>query len=170
VSAIRTTGKQALTDLRRVIGVLREGEEDGARPQPTLAELPDLVAEARAGGTRVGLEMTLCAEDRLAPGAQLTVYRTVQEALTNVRKHAPRATVTVVVTADAEAVHVRVDDDGPAREPTSSPGYGLLGLRERAALYGGHLDAGPHAAGAGWFVRLDLPSPVAAHLPQPSAR
>src|SRR3954469_8316528 len=171
VAAIRATGKQALTDLRRVIGVLRDDSSSGVRPQPTLAELPDLVAETSAAGAQVTLDMSEATDDRLPPGAQLTVYRTVQEALTNARKHAPGAAVTVVVRTDRQGTHVRVDDDGPSREATTSPGFGLLGLRERAELYGGELSAGPRADGSGWSVRLDLPSQVSGQqVPQPSVR
>ena len=167
VAAIRATGKQALTDLRRVIGVLRDAGTGGVQPQPTLAELPDLVAEACAAGARVTLDMCQATDDALPPGAQLTVYRTVQEALTNARKHAPGAAVTVAVRADRQGMHVQVDDDGPPREPTTSPGFGLLGLRERAALYGGALSAGPRADGTGWSVRLDLPIQASVQVPQP---
>ena len=170
VAAIRATGKQALTDLRRVIGVLRDDSSSGVRPQPTLAELPDLVAETCATGAQVTLDMGEATDERLPPGAQLTIYRTVQEALTNARKHAPGAAVTVVVKTDRQGTHVRVDDDGPSREATTSPGFGLLGLRERAELYGGELSAGPRADGSGWSVRLDLPSQVSGQVPQPSVR
>ena len=171
VAAIRATGKQALTDLRRVIGVLRDDSSSGVRPQPTLAELPDLVAETCATGAQVTLDMGEATDERLPPGAQLTIYRTVQEALTNARKHAPGAAVTVVVKTDRQGTHVRVDDDGPSREATTSPGFGLVGLRERAELYGGELSAGPRADGSGWSVRLDLPSQVSGQqVPQPSVR
>lgn len=156
VSAIRATGKQALAELRRVIGVLRAAGDDETHPQPALADIPALVATLRAGG----MQVTLACEDgldELSPGLQLTVFRTIQEALTNVRKHAANATVAVAVHRAGDGVRVVVEDDGAGAETPGAPGFGLLGLRERADLYGGTLHAGPRPDGAGWSVRLDVP-------------
>lgn len=162
---IGDTGRQALSELRRVLGVLREA--DGPRagpelsPQPGLKDVDALCEGVRAAGLEV-VYRTAGDVDSLDSGVQLTVYRIVQEALTNTLKHAgagSRANLSVVV-ADARLT-IAVQDSGPpapaARAgPANEEGHGLVGMRERAALYGGHVSAGP--AGPGWTVRavLDL--------------
>ncbi|WP_312870209.1 sensor histidine kinase [Streptomyces himalayensis] len=140
----------ALVDLREVIGVLRAGPEEGERPQPELADIPGLVAEARAAGGSI--ELTGPPDGPAPPPmVERTAYRIVQEALTNARKHAPSAPVTVRVTggpADGLTVEVRnalPPDAGPPPHAGGSErgGQGLIGLAERARLAGGELDAGP---------------------------
>lgn len=157
VHAVRQTGKEALGELRRQLGVLRDGRSPGPGPLPGLAEITDLVATG--GGTYAdrpppGVEVP--------PGLGLTAYRTVQEALTNARRHAPGAPVTVSVTCVDGVLDILVADDGPGSSSTQGGGNGLPGMRERVEMYGGHLDAGP-AGGRGWRVhaRLPLPSPEA---------
>ncbi|MDT3396437.1 histidine kinase [Streptomyces sp. B1866] len=163
-SVIRDSAHQALQDLREVIGVLRApsgeaGAEDGdgapgapARPQPTLADLPRLVAESREAGMRVALRGT-AADARGVPGSTgRTAYRIVQEGLTNARKHAPGAEVTVTAAGAAgEGLMVEVRNPLPAREAAPSPipgaGQGLTGLAERAVLAGGRLECGPSEDG-----------------------
>lgn len=161
VGAIRATGKQALAELRRVIGVLRSANEDETHPQPSLADIPALVATVAAGGMEVSVDCDPGLDD-VPAGVQLTVFRTIQEALTNARKHAPHAAVTVAVHRTVDGLRVVVDDDGTARSVDAAPGYGLVGLRERADLYGGTLRAGPRPDGSGWRVQLDVP--VSGHV------
>ncbi|WP_329563799.1 sensor histidine kinase [Kitasatospora sp. NBC_01266] len=175
------TGRQALTDMRRFLGVLRADEPDALRhPQPGLGQLAALAAQVRAAGLPTELRLTGEAAG-ISPGAQLTVYRLVQESLTNTLKHAApgaRAQVTVDCTADLVTVEVR--DDGVAlHRPGSAadrgddwpgePGHGLAGMRERVAAYGGGLSAGPLPRG-GWRVAatLDLgPGPAPGPDPEP---
>jgi signal transduction histidine kinase len=161
---IGDTGRQALGELRRVLGVLREGPEQQLRPQPDLGELDRLLDGVRAAGLDVTCR-TAGDLNRLGPGLQLAVYRIVQEALTNTLKHAGAAAaeVTVEVTDDRQ-VRVRVRDHGSGgrgRPPDTEPvvHQGVLGIRERAALYGGTVTAGP-AADAGWLVDVVLKEPV----------
>ena len=165
LDAIGTTSRQALDDLRRLLGVLRDDEQEAVRdPQPTLADLDTLLTGVRKAGLSVQLDIRdEPTPQPLAPGAQLTVYRVVQEALTNTLKHAgPSARATVLLAYTPKELLVEVADTGtkntPAPSPSPSPslGQGLTGMRERAALYDGRLTCGPLPAG-GWRVRLRLP-------------
>jgi signal transduction histidine kinase len=149
---IQAKAHEALTDLRQVLGVLR-GDADRDRPQPTLADLDQLLAEARETGMVVVLDDRL---DGHRPAEQVgrTLYRIVQEGLTNARKHAPGAHVTISLEGDeTEGVTVRVRNARPVGVPTRSQaprsGLGLVGLRERAALAGGTLDVEDTAQGFG---------------------
>lgn len=154
LDAIGTTSRQALTELRRLLGTLTADRT----PQPGLAELPSLIEGVRKAGLPVETTLDDCGR-ALSAGAELTVYRVVQEALTNTLKHAgPRASATVTVRPGPEAVTVTVTDTGNGARPVVS-GRGLTGMRERAALYDGTLDCGPLPAdtGPGWRVRLRLP-------------
>lgn len=163
---IGETGRQALDELRRVLGVLREDvlredtdREDGAQaplsPQPGLAEVERMLAGVRSAGLTVSYR-TSGDLQRLGPGLQLAVYRIVQEALTNTLKHAGAGTAAkVAVTVDGDEVRVQVADSGPAdnrRRTNTGPagGHGVVGIRERAGLYGGVVTAGPD--GDGWAV------------------
>ncbi|MFF3335234.1 sensor histidine kinase [Streptomyces sp. NPDC002888] len=173
------TGRQAMGELRRVLGVLRGGQEDVRllSPQPGIPDLDPLVARVRAAGLTVTYR-TVGDLDALGGGVQLTVYRIVQESLTNTLKHAGTgSTAEVSVTADAGTVRIRVTDTGvppgaPAPTPaesgqrTDDPGNGLVGIRQRAAMYGGAVTVGPRDTGHGWMVdvTLDVPS-----TPHPSA-
>ncbi|WP_421106062.1 sensor histidine kinase [Streptomyces sp. NEAU-S77] len=162
-AVIRESAHLALSDLREVIGVLRAGPE-GERPQPQLADLERLVAEGRAAGGRI--ELTGPPEGPAPPPVVgRTAYRIVQECLTNARKHAPGATVTVRVAGTPEdrltvEVH-NTPPPGPAPDAHSGAGggQGLVGLAERARLAGGELTAGP--AEGGFRVRAWLPWPAA---------
>jgi signal transduction histidine kinase len=152
--AISATGKRALAELRRLLGVLRDDQVDPLAPQPGVAQIGELVDGAR----RAGLEVHLRVSDlpqQLPVGVDLSAYRIVQEALTNVAKHAGPARVTVTVDHDGDDLRVEVADDGLA-VPSASPGRGLLGMRERAASLGGTVSTGP-APGGGWVVRATLP-------------
>jgi signal transduction histidine kinase len=161
--AIGDTARSALTEMRRLLGVLREdvGSDLVRAPQPGLQQLNELVDEARASsgaGTRLIVSGRVVALD---PGVQLTAYRIVQEALTNARRHAPGAAVDVELEFAAEALLVRVRDNGPGPPYTAAEnnGHGLLGMRERAAMVGGTLAVG-RSAGGGFLVEAVLPIPV----------
>ncbi|MGC0419558.1 signal transduction histidine kinase [Embleya sp. AB8] len=155
------TGRQALTEMRRFLGVLREDEPDAARhPQPDLARLGALAEQVRAAGLPTAL--TIEGDTHQVPaGAQLAVYRLAQEALTNTLKHAqPGANARIRVRSSAERLELSVIDDGHPRgpvpgEPHPGGGSGIAGMRERAAVYGGSVDAGP-LPGAGWQVSAVL--------------
>ncbi|MDX3517668.1 sensor histidine kinase [Streptomyces scabiei] len=164
------TGRQAMGELRRVLGVLREGQDDERLlgPQPGIRDLDPLLARVRSAGLPVTYR-TVGDLDALGSGVQLTVYRIVQEALTNTLKHAGAgAAAEVTVTAEAGIVRARVADTGvptgaPGRpEPgpgADSPGHGLVGIRQRAAMYGGTVTIGPRATGHGWIVDVTLDAP-----------
>jgi signal transduction histidine kinase len=157
LAAIRETGRQALAELRRLVGMLRaEPAEPAARqPQPGLDRLDGLVAAARAAGNEVGLRRE--GQPYAVPaGVDVTAYRIVQEALTNVRRHAPGADAEVLVRYAEGTVQVEVRDHGPGPQSTNLDGHGLLGMRERAAMIGGSLRAGP-APGGGFLVTAELP-------------
>lgn len=151
-------GRTAMAELRQMLGPLRV-EGAPRAPQPGLEEVGDLVAGAAAAGLPVRLEVHGAAGP-VPAAASLSAYRIVQEALTNVVRHAPGAPTSVVVEHRPEAVVVLVrNDPSPASAPgrgAAGAGHGLLGMRERAAQAGGALDAGP-AAGGGWEVRATLP-------------
>jgi len=160
---IADSGRGALADLRRLLGTLRENGtascDTPLAPQPGLTDLDALLERVRAAGPTV----TLNTEGDLAvlpAGLQLTVYRIVQEAPTNTLKHAaPTTRIDVAVVAASHAVRVAVEDSGPPRRPRKQPrddgGQGLLGMRERAALYQGTVTAAPNPGG-GWSVRAEL--------------
>ncbi|MEV0416393.1 histidine kinase [Streptomyces sp. NPDC050448] len=155
---ISETGRQELTDMRRSLGVLRTGERDAERhPPPRIAQLEALADQMGAAGLPTRLEVR-GGHTHVPATAQLTVYRLVQEALTNTLKHTPAGTrATVLVECSAQAVGVDVTDSGPrpARPAAAPPGHGIPGMRERAAAYGGTLRAGP-LPGGGWGVRTRL--------------
>jgi signal transduction histidine kinase len=159
IRQISGTGRQALTDMRRFLGVLRADEPDALRhPMPGIGQLESLVDQVRAAG----LETRLDLEGDPAPvpaAAQLTVYRLVQEALTNTLKHGgDGARAEVRVRCSAETVAVEVTDDGTslnAAPATGASGHGIPGMRERAAAYGATLEAGP-LPGGGWRVAARL--------------
>ncbi|WP_207394024.1 sensor histidine kinase [Actinomadura formosensis] len=157
--AIGDTARAALTEMRRLLGVLREdaGAEPTRRPQPGLRQLLDLVDEAHesgAGSIRLIVRGDVAALD---PGLELAAYRIAQEALTNARRHAPGAAVDVEIEYGPGALRVRVRDNGPG--PGGAPaGHGLLGMRERAAAAGGDLRTGPGPGPLGGFlVEATLP-------------
>jgi signal transduction histidine kinase len=161
LETISATGRQALADMRVLLGVLRDDDRQDRAPQPDAGAIPDLVRQLEAGGLDVSLDVS----GRPAPmsaGAGLAAYRIVQESLTNVLKHAgPGCRAWVVLTWLPDALEVYVADDGRGAgaaptAPEGPPGQGLLGMRERASLYGGRLQAGP-LPGGGFGVRALLP-------------
>jgi signal transduction histidine kinase len=157
LEAIGATARDALVEMRRLVGVLRaDGGEDSERaPQPGLDRLDELIAAAWAAGTYVRLTMQGNVAP-LPPGVDLTAYRIVQEALTNTRQHAPGANVDVELRYDADALHLRVRDNGPGPGNGVVEGHGLLGMRERVTMVGGSLQAGA-AEGGGFVVEASLP-------------
>ncbi|GAA0465523.1 two-component sensor histidine kinase [Paractinoplanes deccanensis] len=157
LAGIATAAREALTDMRRLLGVLRAEEGDAPRaPQPGFAEVDDLVETARAAGVEVSLRY----EDvpALPETVGLAAYRIVQEALANAARHAPTAAVTIVArgTAPAESSpRLEIEVSNPAAGPVNDGGHGLAGMRERATLLGGTLTAGP--ADGVFVVRAVLP-------------
>jgi len=161
LSAIGDTARAALTEMRRLLGVLREDaqtETPDRRPQPSLRELNDLLDEARdatGAGTRLILHGPPITLD---PGVELAAYRIIQEALTNTRRHAPGAAVDVELHYTSGTLQLIIRDNGPG--PANGPavyGHGLLGMRERAAAVGGDLRTGPASTG-GFLVEAHLPT------------
>jgi signal transduction histidine kinase len=157
VRTIGTTARQALDELRRVLGVVRTGEERSPNfpPQPSLARLDELLEQVRAAGLAVELETS--GEPReLTSALELSVYRIVQEALTNTLRHGDAKRATVALRFDAEAVDVEIIDDGTSTSAANGSGHGLIGMRERAAAFGGRVEAGRSAEG-GFRIAARLP-------------
>jgi signal transduction histidine kinase len=153
LARVETSGEESLAELRRILAVLRDPERAADhRPQPSLADLDALVDDYRAAGLPVRLEVTGTPRS-LPGGVQLSVFRIVQEALTNALKHSRATSVTVAVSY-GERLEVEVTDDGTASP--SEAGHGLMGMRERVALLGGELEAG-RAHGGGFRVAARLP-------------
>jgi signal transduction histidine kinase len=162
--ALSGAAREALVDMRRLLGVLRQEQQAGLAPQPQLADLPVLVESARLAGVPVELSAPGVL-DGVPAAVGVCAYRIVQESLSNASQHAPGAAVTVSVDHDARAVTLRVangpgDHAGPAGTGLRT-GHGLAGMRERVALLGGSLTAGP-AADGGFVVAAVLPLGVAA--------
>jgi signal transduction histidine kinase len=172
LAGIERTGRGALTEMRRLVGMLRSDEEDERLPQPSVADIPMLVTQMREAGLRV--DLTVTGESSGVPvGVGLSAYRIVQEALSNAVRHAGRARAEVHVHYGPESIEVQVLDDGPgsAAVPPGSGagsaagsgvgsgvgGHGLVGMRERVALYGGTFSAGTRPEG-GFAVRALLPT------------
>jgi len=164
---LEASGRTALREMRQLLGVLRgsdglDGSEEApSAPQPGIDELDRLIDESRVAGLPV--EFDVIGERRsLLPATELTLYRIVQEALTNTRKHAgSRARATVRLVYASERVEVEVCDDGPGgRRPAgvTGGGYGLLGMRERVAVHGGTLEAGVRPEG-GYRIAASVPAP-----------
>jgi signal transduction histidine kinase len=153
---IEKTGREALVEMRHLLGVLRAGGSPAdLAPAPGPAGLPELAERAGLAGVRVDLETS--GVGRLPDGIGLSVYRIVQEALTNVVKHAAPAKCRVVVEADAKEVRIDVTDDGPGgRVLPRRAGHGLIGIRERVTMYGGVFTAGPRPEG-GFRLQTSLP-------------
>jgi signal transduction histidine kinase len=162
LATIETASRSALAEMRRLLGVLRGADDDQRNdlaPAPGLADLDALVAEV----VRSGVTVRVCIEGErpdVPAGVDLSAYRIVQEALTNVIKHAGRARTTITIRYADDAVTVEVDDEGRNAESSSpasaQPGHGLVGMRERVAIYGGDLEAGACPAG-GFRVAARLP-------------
>ena len=154
---ISRTSRSSLAEIRRVLGLLRSGEPAASyAPTPGLADLPRLVDEVAGAGLPVDLVVDDGAGD-LPPGVELAAYRIVQEALTNALRHARAERATVRVSVDAGRLRVVVSDDGAGLNGGRRPGgHGLVGMRERVAVYGGSLEVGP-GAGGGFCVEATIP-------------
>jgi signal transduction histidine kinase len=169
LASIESKSRQTLTEMRGLLGILRSEPPEGGGgrnsgdspldPQPSLERLDALMAEVREAGLDV--EMTMVGDARpLPPALELSVYRIIQEALTNALKHVGPTTARVVIRYGAREVELDVVNEGPVAEPVlvgpPGTGNGLLGMRERAAVFGGSLRAGPRPEG-GFQVRVKLP-------------
>ncbi|MEU4095561.1 sensor histidine kinase [Streptomyces sp. NPDC026673] len=165
LETISTTGRQALTEMRRLLGVLRAGDDGGGEyvPQPGVDQLTDLIEQVRGAGLPVAFEVE--GESRpLASGVELTAYRIVQEALTNTRKHGgPEARAKVRLTFGDSDLSLLIEDDGRGAQQElyegggeDGQGQGLIGMRERVGMVSGTLDAGPRPGG-GFRINAVLP-------------
>ena len=156
LATIRATGNEALAEMRRLVSVLRVSDEAPLSPQPRLDALPALVEQASAAGPRTTLSVTGSAVP-LPAGLDLALYRIVQEALTNVRRHAAATRCDVSVEYADDSVSVCVVDDGHGTSAApAGGGHGLVGMRERVAMYGGELVTGARPAG-GFEIRAHVP-------------
>lgn len=172
--SVETTAREALNEMRRMLGVLRDGDDaaTGLAPQPSLADVANVVAQSNDAGVRTTLEVTGQQRD-LAPGIELAAFRIVQEALTNVRKHAGRnATAAVHIGYRPATLAIEIVDDGAGAASSLShtgTGEGLIGMRERVDIYHGEITAGPRIGG-GYEVAARLPLPNSDEpSPSPSA-
>ena len=154
LASIESTGRAALAELRRLLGIVRDADAAYA-PQPGLAGLDELAEHVRAAGVEVDVRVE-GASAPLAAGLDLAAYRIVQEALTNTLKHARATRATVTVRHRGAHVDLEVVDDGVAGGSGDGTGHGIIGMRERASLYGGELRAGPRREG-GFAVLVTLP-------------
>ncbi len=165
VAQIGTTGRASLAEMRQVLGALRDGDPDPAAtlprdPTPGLAQVPTLAARVETAGLPVTLTLQGDAQP-LPPGLELAAYRVVQEALTNCLKHSGATRARVTISHDVGEVRVSVQDDGrahsvPSGGPGSPRGHGIAGMRERVAVHGGDLSAGP-LPGGGFLVDARFP-------------
>ena len=155
LTAIEQTGRQTVDEMRRLIGVVRSDDGLALAPQPTLADLEQLAANVRDAGLPVEVRIEGLPTP-LPPGVDLSAYRIVQEALTNTLKHAGPARATVTVRYEPSAVEVEVCDDGDGSGTGAGTGNGLIGMRERVALWGGELEAG-RRGDRGFAIRARLP-------------
>ena len=157
LTTIERVGRGALTEMRRLVGMLRGDDEDALEPQPGICDLATLVAQMRSAGLDAQLQME--GESRDIPvGIDLSAFRIVQEGLTNALKHAGHARTMARVRYGVDSLEIEIVDDGdPGSVEVDRGGHGLVGMRERVALYGGTLDAGRRPAG-GFAVRVLLPT------------
>jgi signal transduction histidine kinase len=154
--AVEETGRQALTELRRLLGILHDDDAPSLAPQPGLNDLPDLAEAMQHAGVEVDVRVEGLPRP-LPASLDLTAYRIVQEALTNTLKHAGTARASIVLHYDPDALRLDITDDGQAAPTTGDgSGHGLPGMRERVNLFGGQLDAGP-GRDRGYAVSARLP-------------
>ena len=157
LETISDTGRQALGQMRRLLGVLRDTDGADTTPQPGLGNIEELIATVRLSGLEVVFHQTGEPARAIADGAELVLYRIVQEALTNVARHAgEQASATVTLHWRNTGVSVTIEDDGVGSTEDDNAGQGLVGMRERTALYDGTFSAGPKAGG-GFRVHAHLP-------------
>jgi signal transduction histidine kinase len=162
LEAVEETGRQALTEMRRLVGMLRDRESEQAAPelapQPGLQTLELLLGTVREAGLPVELEVEGEARE-LAPGVDLSAYRIVQEALTNALKHGGPAQAWVTLRWSRDELELEIANDGESSANGQGAGHGLAGLHERVAIYGGEFVSGPRPGG-GYLVRARLPTGV----------
>lgn len=155
---VETTGRAAMAEMRRLLGIVRDGETGLTVPQPGLGRLDELVDEFRSAG--LPATARVLGEPRpLAPGLEVSAYRVIQEALTNAMRHAHATRVDIVLRYSPDTLEISVTDDGggrSARGDDETTGHGLVGMRERVTLFGGQLEAGPRPEG-GFAVSARLP-------------
>jgi signal transduction histidine kinase len=153
---VEATGREAMTELRRFLGALTdEDEAAGLAPQPGIGELETLLDRVREAGLPASLEVAGTPRT-IPPSLDVTVYRIVQEALTNALRYAERAATLVRLDWEPDQLRLEILDDGPGAAEASGDGRGLVGMRQRATLVGGRLEAGPRLGG-GYAVRAWLP-------------
>jgi len=159
---VEETGRQTLTEMRHLVGILREDEYEARQPLPRLERLPVLIDEARVGGLTVDLAVEGSPVE-LPAGLELAAYRLIEEALTNVRKHAPTSHVWVRLCYEPDRLRIEVSDDGgstgaaaAAARHAADPGHGLIGMRERVQVYGGRMQTRT-MPGGGFRVEATLP-------------
>ncbi|MEU4422352.1 histidine kinase [Actinoplanes sp. NPDC024001] len=158
LQGIESAGRDAVTELRRTLGLLRGDGAETAQPPVGMDRLDDLVGQVREAGLPVTVRR--CGDPvPLLPAVDVSAYRIVQEALTNVLKHAHATSAGLTVDYRADGLHLEVVNDGPPAPPAPGGGQGLIGMRERASLFGGELHAGPRPQG-GFEVRARLPVPA----------
>jgi signal transduction histidine kinase len=162
LGSIETTSRAALSEMGAALGSIRESEPAPKLPQPGVEELSGIVAGANASG--IVCEARIQVSIALPMATQVAVYRIVQEAVTNVIRHAPGARCCVTVTGADRLLTIEISDDGPGRDLLSADGHGLLGIRERASLLGGSVVATNRPAG-GYLVRVEAPVLVEAREP-----
>jgi signal transduction histidine kinase len=157
IAEVQRAGRRALSETGRLLDLIRDDDESGLAPQPGTADLPRLAGEFRRSGLPVDLNLD-AGTDGLSPGVDLSIYRIVEEGLTNALKHAGGARTRVRLRRSRDEITVDVTDEGgtPA-EPWRTGGYGLIGLRERVSVFGGSLDAGPTGTG-GFRLCARLPA------------
>jgi signal transduction histidine kinase len=156
LEAISQTSRSTLVEIRRMLGVLREDQGASYVPAPGLADLHRLVRDVASAGLHAEVRVEGTTTE-LPPGVDFTAYRIVQEALTNVLKHAGRATATVIIGYEPAALRLEILDDGRGVNGRATPGgHGLVGMRERVGVYGGSFEAGPRTGG-GFRVAIRLP-------------
>lgn len=154
---VERLGREALGEMHRLLGVLRADQDgEGVHPLPDLTQLPALVADARTAGLTVDVDEDPAGLHLLPTGVQLTAYRLVQEALTNVRRHAPGSAVRITLARSTAGLEIAVADDGVGVASEPDMGNGLIGMRERVAMHAGTLYAGPGEEG-GFLVHACLP-------------
>jgi len=153
LSSIEETSRGALREMRALLGVLRAEEDEALVPAPGLADLKGLVDRSAEAGVRVHLDVR-GDRPRLSAGLDLAAYRVVQEALTNVIKHAAASSAQVTISYRPDSVTVEITDQGSSGPPGS--GHGIIGMRERVAVFGGEFAAGPGPDG-GFRVRACFP-------------
>lgn len=152
---VHAVGAAAMAEMHHLLALTRAGDHVGRRPQPGLDDVHDLIAAEQAAGRPVSLTITGTPRE-LPRGLALSVYRVVQESLTNVRKHAGQSRCEVRLTYTPDILEVQILDDGTRADRQVNAGFGIIGMRERARLYGGTLEAG-HQAEGGWRVSARFP-------------